>query len=150
MPRRGPAPKDASRRRRTNSPDEWTDVPNVPYTGPRPALPRSRKILRAGQLQTVPITEQTRRWWRVVTSMPHCAVWDSGEWQYALTTAIVADNVHYGINAAVAPLTARERVMGTTPDARLALRIRYTDPNALAIVHALPPLPEPAEDYRDL
>ena len=136
-------------RRRSNSPDEWTDVPNVPYTGPRPVLPRARKILNGGQLVEVPISDMTRRWWKVVTSMPHCALWDSGEWQYAVTTAIVADNVHYGINAAVSQLRVRERAMGTTPDARRALRIRYVDPDSTATVHELRVVPEP-EDYRDL
>ncbi len=150
MPRRGPAPKDPTLRRRTNSPEEWTDIPNVPYTGPRPTLPRKRQVLgKGGQLMDVPISDLTRRWWKVVTSMPHCALWDSGEWQYAVTTAIVADNVHYGINAAVSQLRVRERAMGTTPDARRALRIRYTDPNTTATVHELHPVPEP-EDYRDL
>ena len=63
--------------------------------------------------------------------------------------ATVADNVHYGVNAAVSQLRARERAMGTTPDARRALRIRYTD--ATATVHELHPVPEPEpEDYRDL
>jgi hypothetical protein len=147
--RRGPAPKDPTLRRRSNSPDEWVDVPNVPYTGPRPVLPRARKILNGGQLMEVPISAMTRQWWKVVTSLPHCALWDAGEWQYAVTTAIVADNVHYGVNAAVSQLRARERAMGTTPDARRALRIRYVDPNATATVHELHPVPEP-EDYRDL
>lgn len=149
MPRRGPAPKDPTLRRRTNSPEEWVDVPNVPYTGPRPVLPRGRKILNGGQLVEVPISAMTRQWWKVVTSMPHCALWDSGEWQFAVTTAIVADNVHYGINAAVAQLRPRERAMGTTPDARRALRIRYVDPDATATVHELHVVPEP-EDYHDL
>jgi hypothetical protein len=41
--------------------------------------------------------------------------------------------------------------MGTTPDARRALRIRYVDPDATATVHELHPAPKPEpEDYRDL
>lgn len=59
MPRRGPAPSDPSRRRRTNSPDEWVDVPNVPYTGKPPALPRARKDLVKNQLMEVPVSEMT-------------------------------------------------------------------------------------------
>lgn len=81
--------------------------------------------------------------------MPHCALWGSGEWQFALTTAIVADNVHYGVNAAVAQLSAPERQMGVTADARRALRIRYVDPDATATVHTLQVVPD-WEDYRDL
>lgn len=98
----------------------------------------------------VPLSDLTRRWWKVVTFIPHCALWDSGEWQFAVTSAIVANNVHYGINAAVAQLRVRERAMGTTPDARRALRIRCVDPDATATVHTLAIVPETGDDYRDL
>ena len=64
--------------------------------------------------------------------------------------ATVADNVHYGVNAAVSQLRARERAMGTTPDARRALRIRYVDPDSTATVHPIHVVPDEPEDYRDL
>lgn len=123
--RAGPAPKDASLRRRTNSPDEWLDVPNVPYTGPSPDLPDTRW---AGNHQ-VSLLPATYEWWETIRSMPHAALWDRAEWQFALDTAILADMLYRGNPSVGAQLSTRMRHMGATADSRRAMRIRYVDPD---------------------
>lgn len=129
MPRPGPPAKDPSLRQRTNSPDDWLDVPNVPYTGPHPDLPATRIVLdRFANRVEIPYTEHAHRWWEVICRMPHAALWDDAEWQFALGTAVVADSAFLGSASAAAQLNVREKVLGTTADYRRALRIRYVDP----------------------
>lgn len=134
MPRPGRAPVDDGTRRRTNSPDEWLDVPNVPYEGPHPDLPATRWTMSKAGLIEIPYSPQTQAWWRMVCRLPHAKLWDDGEWQYALTTAIVADNAMLGSSAAATQLNIREKVLGTTPDYRRGLRIRYTDPETGEVI----------------
>ncbi len=49
-----------------------------------------------------------------------------------MDTAIVAAAFHSGSVAAAAELRQREKILGTTLDARRDLRIRYVDPGAPA------------------
>jgi hypothetical protein len=69
----------------------------------------------------------TRRWWRAVSTMPHCSLWLEADWQFALDTAAIAAAFHNGNHRLAGELRAREKVMGTTADARRDLRIRYVD-----------------------
>lgn len=71
---------------------------------------------------------ETRRWWDRVSSMPHCALWSDSDWQFALDTACVAAAFHAGDARLAGELRQREKVMGTTQDARRDLRIRYVEP----------------------
>lgn len=77
--------------------------------------------------------------------MPQAARWAAAEWGHALDTAEVAQRFYLGDTRAAGELRAREKVMGTTHDGRIALRIRYVDPpkKPLAVVVS-------ADDYRDL
>lgn len=67
----------------------------------------------------------TRRWWKAVSHMPHCFLWDNADWQFAFDTADVAAEFHRGNMRFATELRNREQRMGTTADARRNLRIRY-------------------------
>ena len=112
MPVAGRKPKDGPKRNRMPSAHEWTEVPDVPYEGPRPSL--------AGR----PV-KATRQWWETISTMPHCVLWRPSDWQFALDTAVVHTAFSKGDMARAAELRQRERQMGTTADARMGLRIRY-------------------------
>lgn len=131
---RGPKPKNPSQLRRNSGFAEWTEVPNVPYDGPRPDLPTRRTIMQAGQQKSVAVLPMTRDWWEAVSTMPHCTLWTSGDWRFAITTALVADMAYRGNNAAASELRNREKVMGTTYEYRRDQRIRYVDQAELTVV----------------
>jgi len=96
----------------------WTEVPDRPYTGPKPPLPRE-------------FGRWTRDWWKAVSSMPHCVLWRPGDWQFALDTARLHDRWASGSHdASISALTRRELLLGMTFDSRKALRIRYVNPAA--------------------
>lgn len=108
---------------------DWTEVVNVPYSGERPELPVSRMVMTPkGELQEFPIEQRTRNWWNAVSSMPHCVLWSPSDWQFALDTAMVHADAAHGKTTAMAELRMREKIMGTTVDARRDLRIRYVEP----------------------
>lgn len=93
---------------------EWVDVPRVRYAGERPDMPYKSKA--------------TVQWWEAVSTMPHCALWDREDWQFALDTARIHSQFARGKLTLAGELRIREKVMGTTLDARRDLRIRYVDP----------------------
>ena len=113
---RGPAPKPLDQRVSRQRPTyEWLDIPNVPYRGKRPKLP-----------DEIPV--ETLEWWIALTTMPHCVLWTSPDWQYAVLTAQIHAAVVKGDLARASELRIREMQMGVTLDARRGLRIRYVDP----------------------
>lgn len=68
---------------------------------------------------------ETLRWWQAISRMPHCVVWAHSDWQFALDTAVIAAAFHAGDYRLASELRQREKVLGTTVDARRDLRIRY-------------------------
>jgi hypothetical protein len=121
MPVPGRAPKpDGQKRNRVKPTYEWTEVPDVPFNGRVPALPKHPLGWPA----------LTKRWWQAISRMPHCVLWTDTDWQYAIDTAVVAAAFHRGDVRAAAELRNREKVLGTTFDTRRALRIRYLSPDA--------------------
>lgn len=107
---------------------DWTEVPNEPYAGERPELPSTYTVMTPrGELQEFPIERRTIDWWAAVSTMPHCVLWTPSDWQFCIDTAIVHANASTGKAAAMAELRQREKIMGTTVDARRDLRIRYID-----------------------
>lgn len=70
----------------------------------------------------------TRQWWRTVSRVPHAVLWTASDWQFALATALVADDFHHGPTTAAVELRQREKILGVTGDARRDLRIRYVPP----------------------
>ena len=111
---------------------DWTEVPNLPYSGPTPELPLSRTVLKGDEPIEVPIEKRTRDWWTSLCKMPHCILWQDSDWSFALDTAMVHAAASHGQVTAMAELRMREKVLGTTVDARRDLRIRYVEPEAEA------------------
>jgi hypothetical protein len=108
---------------------DWTEVINVPYNGDRPDLPTSRSVINPkGEIQEFPIENRTREWWDAISTMPHCVLWSKSDWMFAVDTAMVHADACHGKTTAMAELRMREKIMGTTVDARRDLRIRYVDP----------------------
>ena len=107
---------------------DWTEVTNVNYEGPTPELPLSRTILKGDEPIEIPIEQRTRDWWNALCKMPHCILWQDSDWAFALDTAMVQAAASHGQVTAMAELRMREKVLGTTVDARRDLRIRYVDP----------------------
>lgn len=130
MPVAGRKPK-SNPRHRIPPVHEWTEVADVPFAG-APRLPRSR-------LGGRPWPKRTRDWWRAVSTMPHAALWSDADWSFAIDTAMLAAEFHDGVVSAATELRQREKILGTTMDARRDLRIRY--------LHAGPPA-EPEEADR--
>lgn len=99
---------------------EWVEVPRVPFKrGPK--LPRE-------QPNGLPWPLATRKWWKVISSMPHCILWDDGDWEHALDTAAVKAAFHMtGSATQAAEVRRREALMGMTFDSRRDLRIKYVD-----------------------
>lgn len=113
----GRKPKPDGQKRNRHAPThEWTDVVDVPFEGEVPELPDS-----------VGWPAGTRRWWAVLCRMPHCVLWAESDWQFALDTALIAKAFHEGEMRVATELRQREKILGTTADARRDLRIRYVD-----------------------
>ena len=108
---------DGRVRHRVKPVHDWVEVEEVPFTE-APEWPSYRSASAA-----------SRRWWDAVSSMPHCVLWRAAEWQYAMDTAEL-HNMLYGFNETklASEVRQRERVLGTTLEARMKLRIRYVDP----------------------
>jgi len=128
MPITGAKPSDRPTVNRNKPTHDWTSVPNKPYNGTKPELPLVRQVMvKNGEVEVVPVEERTREWWRAISSMPHCVLWTDSDWMFALDTAMVHAASVYGSVTAASELRQRERILGTTLDARRDLRIRYID-----------------------
>jgi len=79
--------------------------------------------------------------------MPHAVLWHPSDWRFAMDTALLVAAGHEGGRVA-SEVRQRERVMGTTVDARRGLRIRYVDPGVQ--VAPEPPGVTVLDDYREL
>ncbi|HEX5119830.1 MAG TPA: hypothetical protein VFW65_31985 [Pseudonocardiaceae bacterium] len=88
---------------------------------------------------------ETRKWWRTVSRMPHCVLWTDADWRFAMDTAVVAAAFHAGDVRVANELRQREKLLGTTGDARRDLRIRYVD---AMVEHADPAIVRAMDDYR--
>lgn len=109
---------------------DWTDVLDEPYLGDCPDLPTHRLVyLKSGPIEVL-VSERTQAWWSATCRMPHCVLWQASDWQFALMTALIADGAFGGSITAAAELRMREKIMGTTVDARRDLRIRYVGTEA--------------------
>lgn len=116
---------------------DWTDVLNVPYSGEKPALPEVREIInKAGESTIFPMPEQTVTWYESVTTMPHCVLWSPSDWAFCLDTALIHAQAVTGVVSAMSELRQREKIIGTTVDARRDLRIRYVEPEAESVTLA--------------
>lgn len=129
MTLRGPLPSPGAQRRNTPT-FSWTEVPNVPYTKVPPVKPPSRRAIVVDEVtRQVALLTATRAWWRVISQMPHCQLWSPSDWLFAAETAVIVDDFYRGDTRLAPEMRQRERAMGTTVDARAAMRIRYVDPD---------------------
>lgn len=111
----------------------WIEVPDVPFEpqeehqlGAHPGNPPTKWTKRWDRKWA----PATLAWWDAVSRMPHCILWGPEQWQFARSAALVYDRWVKGDNARAAEIPKREKVMGTTFDARRDLRIRYVNPKA--------------------
>lgn len=127
MPAAGRKPVEGPKRNRVKPVHDWTLVADIPYDDDKPSLPSS--TMASGK--RAKLLEQTKQWWDVVSSMPHCVMWTAGDWLFALETVYVAEAVFRGDMVRAAELRTRCKQMGTTLDARRDLRIKYVDPKEI-------------------
>jgi len=128
MPISGAKPSGRPTVNRNKPTYEWTTVDPSLYDGWRPELPDVRQVMvKNGDVQIVPIEDRTRDWWEAVSTMPHCRLWTKSDWAFALDTAMVHASSVYGSVTAASELRQREKILGTTLDARRDLRIRYSE-----------------------
>lgn len=115
MPTRGRPPKDEGQRiNRVPLQHTYLTIPNVPY---EPTAAQKRcPVPNAHTL--------TKAWWAMVSTLPHARQWGEGEWAFARATCFVHEDFITKRTLAK-ELRDRERAIGTTEDARRALRIRY-------------------------
>lgn len=125
---------------------DWVEVADHPFQGECPKLPASRTVLTRDGAQTVKLQAMTRRWWDVVSRMPHCVLWAEADWMFALSSAMVADAAFCGVASAMTELRNREKVLGTTVEFRRDLRIRYVE----AVDREEPAEVTNLADYREL
>lgn len=127
MPVSGRKPKEEGERRNRVKPvHDWTEVLDIPFDGPVPVkLPAKRVLSSPEGPYEVGVHALTRQWWKTVAAMPHAALWTPSDWMFVLQTALVADDLHHGRTTAATELRQREKIIGTTVDARRDLRIRY-------------------------
>jgi hypothetical protein len=118
----------------------WLNMEDVAFTGGPKLAPRRAN----GKGWSAAMRQRWVAW----SSMPHCRLWGPSDWQFALDTLEVAARFSdLEVVSWSTELRSRERVMGTTHDARQGMRIRYVTPEvavgASAAVSVL-------DDYRDL
>ncbi|HLF76642.1 MAG TPA: hypothetical protein VJB57_04055 [Dehalococcoidia bacterium] len=111
----GPKPKE-QKVSRTRMVHDWQVVDNVPFEDAPPLSGVGR------------VPAATRAWWADVSTMPHCVLWRPSDWSFARDTARVHAGFMRGVRGMAAELRAREKIMGTTREAREGMRIRYLDP----------------------
>jgi len=92
----------------------------------------------------------TKRWWKALVEMPHCILWTETDWQFAADTAFLVAAFHAGDLRLASEIRTRERLLGTTADARRDLRIRYTDPDSGAEVREDTASVTAMDDYRKM
>ena len=137
MPIAGRKPKPAGQaRNRVKSEIDWREVVNVPFSGVSPDLPELTST-------DEPWPDLAVAWWQTIRRMPHCVLWSESDWMFAIATADLVAS--YRSHAP--EIRQREKILGTTDDARRDLRIRYVDaPDGSAIEGNVSRL----DDYRDL
>lgn len=130
MPAPGAKPKqDRSQVVHKNPTHEFVEVLDVPFADAPPLRPRATggiSVLDVGAANSSDWPDVTRGWWAAISTMPHCARWTPTDWQFAMDTAeIHARTMEAWKGYTGAELRQREKILGTTADARRDLRIKY-------------------------
>lgn len=117
---------------------QWTDVEDTPFS----AAPRLAPRRTNGQSWSAALRQRWAAW----SSMPHCRLWRPSDWEFARDSLEICARFHdSGAAAWSTELRYREKVMGTTHDARQGMRIRYVTP-LLDVTSA----PAQLQNYEDL
>lgn len=126
---------DRSQVRRRNAAEpgaEWTEVENVPFDSAPPLRARSTggvSVMAVGAANSEDWPSATLGWWRAISRMPHCKLWDAAAWEFAMDSAEIHARTMEAWRGYTGPeIRAREKVMGTLADYRRDLRIRYVKP----------------------
>jgi hypothetical protein len=125
MAGRGPAPKDPSERRRTNSDPIGTRNIEAEAVA-QPDLPDFSVVVKKGDsVETEPFAwpMQTRRWWAMWRESPLADSFTSTDWDFLLDTALIHARLWRGDTSAAAELRLRVAKFGATPEDRARLRI---------------------------
>lgn len=110
---RGPAPKDPSKRARTNADPIPLRVIHVRPSG-QPELP-----------DDFDWPERTREWWSMWGSSPLSADYTETDWDFLLDTAMLHAKFWQGDVKQAAELRLRVAKYGATPEDRARLRITF-------------------------
>lgn len=127
MAGRGPAPKDPSKRARTNKDVAQLRVVEV-LPAEQPELPEfSIEVKVDGDLvmQKFEWPPTTRDWWRQLAFHPLKGEFTEMDWSYLLDTARIHAAFWMGRLDVASELRLREAKYGFTPEDRLRLRIQY-------------------------
>lgn len=149
----GAKPKeDRSQVRHRHPVAEWTEVDDVPFEGAPELRDRATggvSVIAVGAANSEGWPEATLGWWRVISRMPHAALWTAADWSFAMDTAeIHARTMEAWRGYTGSELRQREKLMGVYADARRDLRIRYVEPKPKA--EATPAGVARLDDYRGL
>lgn len=107
---------------------EWTEVENVPNED-HPPLPEYRG-LNDDPRRDRRFRKSTRKYYMNIARLPHTALWSDTEWDFLVMTCEVRESYFDDDKKSpsyLSEMRAREKVMGTTPDYRRDIRIRYVD-----------------------
>lgn len=123
MAGRGPAPKDPSRRARTNrDPVPLRIVHADPV--PQPELP-TFEVEVDGELVEFRWPARTREWWQMWRDSPLSADFTSTDWSELLDTAVLHARFWRGDHKLAGELRLRVAKFGATPEDRARLRITF-------------------------
>lgn len=117
MAGRGPAPKDPSKRRRTNA----DPVPAMKVT--------EDDVVRGPDLPSgLDWHPQTRAWWETWRRSPVAQSMTSTDWDFLTDTALLHDQFWSGCYQVGSELRLRVAKFGATPEDRARLRIQVETP----------------------
>lgn len=127
MAGRGPAPKDPSKRARTNKdPMALRVITAEPVK--QPALPEvDMQVEVDGELVSQRFTwpARTREWWQMWADSPLSADFTSTDWSELLDTALLHARFWNGDHKVASELRLRVAKFGATPEDRARLRITF-------------------------
>lgn len=126
MAGRGPAPKDPSKRRRTNADPIPTTVLQPEPVAVEPAGESADEVvLRGPALPDDMIWHpRTQAWWATWRASPQAQVFTATDWDFLIDTAILHTALCGGNVKAAAELRLRVAKFGATPEDRQRLRMQ--------------------------
>ncbi|OZE92768.1 hypothetical protein CH298_02710 [Rhodococcoides fascians] len=123
MAGRGSAPKDPSRRARTNKDPQALRVIHAEPVK-QPALP-TFEVENDGILTEFRWPARTQEWWTMWADSPLSAEFTSTDWSELLDTALLHAKFWSGSTSVASELRLRVAKFGATPEDRARLRIQF-------------------------